>query len=200
MLSAESDKFIRNRYKNTDVSPPQYWLKGFAFPQYEIPGGPLVVGRTTGAAITGTGTLYVDDIRLYDSRFVPGAITVGPIEAVTICAVVAPQAAGNRVPLTRIEALPVQARGPYLTAGLFLRFSTTDAVRRATLAGSNIVGAAPCPFILTTRTFLSVDLRSSGMFDMLCIEACSLQDRQVVVRNDLLGVTETVWDSFSCLT
>ena len=36
--------------KKTNLSPPQYWLKGFTFADYEIPGGQLVVGQSTGAA------------------------------------------------------------------------------------------------------------------------------------------------------
>lgn len=87
--------------------------------------------------------------------------------------------------------------GQQVYVGLAVSANVADA---ATLVGSNIVGAAPCPSLLRIQTFLSVDLRCGGVFDMLCIEACLLQVQRVIVRKGSLGVADGVRNSFSCLT
>jgi len=42
------------------------------------------VGNRTGGATGATGTLYIDDVRLYDARFLGGGLTVGPITSVEV--------------------------------------------------------------------------------------------------------------------
>lgn len=55
------------------------------------------VGYRTGAAASGSGTLYIDDIRLYDARFAPEGLTVGAASGV--------QVAGDNGTVVSIEGI-----------------------------------------------------------------------------------------------